>query len=134
MRRLNSVDALWLAADDDRQPLHVSMLTISEASAADGTQVDLAAVREILEQRMHLMPIFRWRLKQVPLNLDYPVFVDDPDFDIDSHLWEMASPPRATTTSSASWWAAWPRAPWTRPGASGRCTSSTASRTTAQRC
>jgi diacylglycerol O-acyltransferase / wax synthase len=92
MRRLNSVDAMWLFGDDGRQHMHVSMLTVFEATAADGTVVDLPAVRRILEQRIHLMPIFRQRLKWVPLNLDYPFFVEDPDFDIDSHLWEMALP------------------------------------------
>lgn len=28
----------------------------------------------------------------MPFGLDYPVFADDPDFDLDAHLWEMALP------------------------------------------
>ena len=36
------------------------------------------------------MPPFRARLKTVPFGLDYPVLHEDPDFDLDAHLWEMA--------------------------------------------
>jgi WS/DGAT/MGAT family acyltransferase len=45
-----------------------------------------ARVRELLEQRLHLLPPFRRRLVEVPLGLDHPRWVEDPDFNLDHHL------------------------------------------------
>ena len=38
----------------------------------------------------------RWRLAEVPFGLDYPYWVDDPDFDLDFHVRELALPPPGT--------------------------------------
>ncbi len=50
----------------------------------------------MLAERIHLLPPMRWRLAEVPLNLDYPYWVDDPDFDLDFHVRELALPPPGT--------------------------------------
>ena len=44
-------------------------------------------------ERLHLLPPFRWRLVNVPLGLDLPYWVEDPDFDVDFHIRESAVPP-----------------------------------------
>lgn len=51
-------------------------------------------VRELLEERLHLLPPFRRRLVEVPLGIDHPRWVEDPDFDLDRHLHRLviASP------------------------------------------
>lgn len=92
MRRLSSVDAQFLAIENGRAHAHVCQLTILEGASLDGRAVTLDSIRTVIEERLHLMPPFRWRLKPVPFGLDYPVFADDPDFDLDAHLWEMALP------------------------------------------
>ena len=38
----------------------------------------------------------RWRLAEVPFGLDYPYWVDDPDFDLDFHVRELALPAPGT--------------------------------------
>jgi diacylglycerol O-acyltransferase / wax synthase len=43
-------------------------------------------------ERLPLLPPLRWRLAEVPLGLDYPYWVDDPDFDLDFHIRELALP------------------------------------------
>ena len=42
---------------------------------------------------MPLLPPLRWRLVEVPFGLDYPYWLDDPDFDLDFHVRELALPP-----------------------------------------
>ena len=42
--------------------------------------------------RIHLLPPFRWRLVEVPFGLDHPYWFDDPDFDLDFHIRELALP------------------------------------------
>ncbi len=45
---------------------------------------------------MHLLPPFRRRLVQVPLGLDHPYWIEDPNFDLDFHLRHIAVPPPGT--------------------------------------
>ena len=47
----------------------------------------------MVSERLHLLPPFRWRLVNVPLGLDLPYWVEDPDFDLDFHIRESAIPP-----------------------------------------
>ena len=51
---------------------------------------------EMLAERLPLLPPMRWRLAEVPFGLDYPYWVDDPDFDLDFHVRELALPPPGT--------------------------------------
>src|SRR5688500_8460515 len=46
----------------------------------------------MLAERLPLLPPMRWRLVEVPFKLDYPYWVDDPDFDLDFHVRELALP------------------------------------------
>src|ERR1019366_7374660 len=46
-----------------------------------------------IDARTHQSPIFRRRLVEVPFRLGHPVWVDDPDFDIDYHV-RLAAVPR----------------------------------------
>ena len=44
----------------------------------------------MIAERLPLLPPFRWRLRTVPLGLDYPYWIDDPDFDVEYHVRELA--------------------------------------------
>ena len=92
MRQLTSLDAQFLALEDDRTQGHVSALATYDSEAADGRRLDAALVRELVTDRLHLLPTFRWRLAQVPLGLDHPYWVDDPSVDVDYHVRELALP------------------------------------------
>ena len=46
----------------------------------------------VLESRMPTLTPFRRRLMPVPLGLDNPRWVDDPDFDLSNHLHRVAAP------------------------------------------
>ena len=50
----------------------------------------------MLTERLPLLPPMRWRLAEVPFGLDYPYWVDDPDFDLDFHVRELALPAPGT--------------------------------------
>jgi diacylglycerol O-acyltransferase len=45
-----------------------------------------------IEERTREVPEFRRKLHQVPLHLDHPGWVDDPDFDIDHHVHRIGCP------------------------------------------
>ncbi len=92
MRQLTSLDAQFLALESARQTGHVGGLAILDPSTAPGGSLGVADIQALLEQRLALLPPFRWRLAEVPLGLDYPYWIDDPDFDLHFHVRELALP------------------------------------------
>jgi WS/DGAT/MGAT family acyltransferase len=86
MRQLTSLDAQFLALENERQTGHVGSLSIYDGD------LSCKAVRELVRQRLPHLPPFRYRLAEVPLGLDYPYWVDDAHFDLDYHVRELALP------------------------------------------
>ncbi len=92
MRQLTSLDAQFIAMEDGRTHGHVSGLGIYDPSTAPGGELTLEAIRATVSERLHLLPPFRWKLVQVPFDLDYPYWAEDPAFDLDFHIRELALP------------------------------------------
>jgi diacylglycerol O-acyltransferase / wax synthase len=86
MRQLTSLDAQFLALENSRQTGHVGSLALYEG------ELTCRNLRELVRERLPLLPPFRYRLAEVPFGLDYPYWVDDADFDLDYHVRELALP------------------------------------------
>jgi diacylglycerol O-acyltransferase len=93
MRQLTSLDAQFLALESSNQTGHVAGLTILDPSTTKSGELTFADIRNLIEERMPLLPPLRWRLVEVPFGLDYPYWLDDEDFDLDFHVRELALPP-----------------------------------------
>ncbi|MCW3038748.1 MAG: wax ester/triacylglycerol synthase family O-acyltransferase [Solirubrobacterales bacterium] len=92
MRQLTSLDAQVLALETPRQSGHVGGVAILDPSTRESGVLTGAHVQELIAERLPLLPPLRWRLHEVPLGLDYPYWVDDPHFDLDFHVRELALP------------------------------------------
>src|SRR5919112_291844 len=92
MRQLTSLDAQFLALETPRQAGHVGGVAILDPATAPGGVLDCGNMKRLLEERLPLLPPFRWKLAEVPLGLDYPYWVDDDEFDLDFHVRELALP------------------------------------------
>ncbi len=92
MRQLTSLDAQFLAMEDGCTHGHVTTLAVHDPSTAPGGTLTLDRVRELVASRMHELPPFRWRLVEVPFGLDHPYWHDDPNFDLEFHIRELALP------------------------------------------
>ena len=92
MRQLSSLDAQFLAMENPRQTGHVAGLAIYDTSTAPDGRLTCADMKQLLADRLHMLPPLRWRLVEVPFGADYPYWVDDPDFDLDFHVRELALP------------------------------------------
>lgn len=90
MRRLSGTDALFLSLESSTAYQHVGALVL--LAPGDGADVSVQRIRETTAARLHLVPKFRWRLKEVPLHLDRPVWVEDTAFDLDRHVKRIAVP------------------------------------------
>ena len=71
---------------------HVNGLGIYERPDVDDFD-PYQAFYDQLEGRLHLLEPFRRRLVTVPLGLDHPYWINDPDFDLEFHVRHIAIPP-----------------------------------------
>jgi diacylglycerol O-acyltransferase / wax synthase len=91
MRRMDGLSAFMLEQERTGAYMHTLKISILDASdIPDGW--DIRRFRESLARRIHLLPMFRWKFLKVPLGLHHPVWVDDPDFDLDYHVRRIACP------------------------------------------
>ncbi|HSO99324.1 MAG TPA: wax ester/triacylglycerol synthase domain-containing protein, partial [Solirubrobacteraceae bacterium] len=96
MRQLTGLDAQFLALESPRQAGHVGGLAVLDPSTRPNGRIELGDLQRLIEQRLPGLPPFRWRLKPVPLGLDYPYWIDDPQFDLEYHVRELALAPPPT--------------------------------------
>ncbi len=96
MRQLTALDQQFLALEDSRHYGHVGGLAVLDPSTAPGGQLTLLDLQQLIAERLPLVPPFRWRLAEVPLSLDYGYWIDDPDFDLEFHVREIALAPPGT--------------------------------------
>ena len=95
MQRLSGLDASFLYLETPSSHMHVAGLMILDPSSAEGG-VTLEDVKAVYSERLHLAPPFRRRLVEVPFGLHHPLWVEDPDFDIDYHIRATALPSPGT--------------------------------------
>ena len=87
MDQLSAQDAQFLYMESDENHIHVTAVAIFDPSTVPGGKV--VRFKEILahiENRLHMSPLFKRRLERVPLELDFPYWVEDEHFDLEYHI------------------------------------------------
>lgn len=85
MDHLSGLDATFLYLETPEQPMHVGGLNIFELPA--GYTGDFVEdLRAHITQRMHLAPVFRRKLVNMPFELANPIWVADEDLDMEYHI------------------------------------------------
>jgi diacylglycerol O-acyltransferase len=96
MQPLEGLDAAFLALETPTTPLHVGVALILDppegVRSLFSPSTHFAQIRRVIAQRLHLVGPLRQRALRVPLGLHHPVWVDDPDFDLDNHFWRASIP------------------------------------------
>ena len=72
--------------------MHIGSLSIYDQSTAPGGRVTFKEILGFFEQRLHKARAFRQRIARVPLSLDHPYWIEDPDFDLEFHVRHIALP------------------------------------------
>lgn len=91
MRQLTGLDAAFLHMEDRRLIGHVATTVIVDPSTSGGP-INADVIRDYIAERIGGMEPLRWRLVNVPLGLDLPYWVDDPNLDLDFHVRGLALP------------------------------------------
>jgi diacylglycerol O-acyltransferase / wax synthase len=90
-QQLTGLDASFLALETPHSTGHVGGLSVLDPSGAP-KPLTLARLTEVMSERLPLVPVLRRKLLNVPFGLDQPYWIDDPDFDIEYHVRELALP------------------------------------------
>ena len=91
VERLSGMDASFLYFETPSMHMHVAMTAIFDPSTMPGGY-SFEKVKEFIESRLHLVPPFRRRVVEVPFRLNHPIWVEDPDFDLDYHIRRIGRP------------------------------------------
>ncbi len=91
MERLSGMDAFFLYVETPTQHMHVTLVAVLDPEGIRGGY-DFERMRRHIAARVPLVPPLLRRLVPVPLRLHHPVWVIDPDFDIEHHVHRAALP------------------------------------------
>jgi WS/DGAT/MGAT family acyltransferase len=91
MERLSGLDAGFLHQESPTVHMHTLKIAVLDPSTVPGGY-SFERFRDELAGRLHLLPLFRKRLVEIPLGVHDPMWADDPDFDIDRHIRRTAAP------------------------------------------
>jgi diacylglycerol O-acyltransferase / wax synthase len=91
VERLSGLDASFLYFETPALHMHVALTAVFDPSTVPGGY-SFETVKQFIASRLHLVPPFRRRVVEVPFRLNHPVWVEDPDFDLDFHLRRVGAP------------------------------------------
>lgn len=92
MERLSGLDASFLYLESRAQLMHIVGLIELDPDTVEGGY-SFEKMRDVLDRRIAGLPTFRRKLRDSILNIDHPVWVEDRNFDIESHVHRVAVPP-----------------------------------------
>jgi diacylglycerol O-acyltransferase / wax synthase len=85
--RLTAVDASFLHQEGHNSHMHVGAV-----STFEGPPPEFEEFLDSLRMRLHLVPRYRQKLAEAPLQTGRPVWIDDPNFNLEYHVRQTALP------------------------------------------
>lgn len=86
MQQLSAQDAQFLYMETNKSLSQVTSVAIFDPSSAPDGTVRFKEIIEHVRSRLHTSPIYKRRIYHVPLELDYPYWIEDEHFDIEYHI------------------------------------------------
>lgn len=87
MQRLSPMDASFLHAENDSTHPNVNLVSVFEGPPPSHDEVT-----RLVASKLDQVPRYRHKLKFLPLGLGQPVWIDDPEFNLDFHIRRTALP------------------------------------------
>jgi len=72
--------------------MHVAGLCVFDPPKGAQGSFGIEDVKDMVRSRLHLAPPFRQRLVSVPFQIHFPIWIEDPNFDIDHHIKAVTVP------------------------------------------
>src|SRR5271156_5332922 len=87
MQRLTALDASFLDLETDEVGANVAWFSVLEGPAPDHDEL-----MRYIEGKLALVPRYRQKLRFLPLGIARPLWIDDPNFNLDYHIRRTALP------------------------------------------
>ncbi len=91
MERLTGLDAGFLYLETPTLHMHTLKIAVLEPPH-DPEGYSFDRFKRVLGERLHALPPFRRRLVEVPGRIHHPIWIEDPDFDLDAHVHRVEVP------------------------------------------
>jgi WS/DGAT/MGAT family acyltransferase len=92
MKQLSPIDAAFVLLETPRTPYHITMVNVYDTTTCPGRPPHFDDIVEAVRVSLPRAPSFRRKIVRVPLDLDYPYWVEDADFDLEYHMRHLALP------------------------------------------
>ncbi|MDD9371604.1 MAG: wax ester/triacylglycerol synthase family O-acyltransferase, partial [Acidimicrobiales bacterium] len=85
MERLSGLDSAFLSMETPTMHLHVAIAAVIDPTTTAGPY-SFDRLRSFVAGRLMADATFRRRVVEVPFGLNHPIWVEDPDLDLDHHI------------------------------------------------
>jgi WS/DGAT/MGAT family acyltransferase len=89
MQRLTGLDAMFFYLETPAGHMHVTGVYVLEPGERG---LSFESIRDRIGERIPLAAPFRRRLVEVPFKLHHPIWIEDPEFDLDYHVRRASLP------------------------------------------
>lgn len=91
MKRLTGLDAAFLSLETSTNHMHVMAVVVLDPTELEGG-FTASTLKRLIRSRIDKLPQFRRRVVAVPFGINQPLWVEDPGFDLDFHIRQVAVP------------------------------------------
>jgi diacylglycerol O-acyltransferase len=76
MEQLSGLDAAFVHQDSYRTPMHICAVLLYDTGEDDEHAISLAELKRLAGERLAQFPLFRRKLRRVPMGMDTPYWID----------------------------------------------------------
>lgn len=91
-RVLDPLDSAFVTLEVPSAPLHIGVIIELEVNDDLDPRARYEMIKANVAARLHEIPVLTQRILRTPFDLAWPVFAEDPEFDIDFHVIRRAVP------------------------------------------
>ena len=92
MQQLSPMDAAFLYLENESTHAHGTFVWIYDAEGCEARDISRRTLIEHMRSRVHLSAVFTRKIHRLPLDFDYPYWVDDEGFELLYHVREQPMP------------------------------------------
>jgi len=92
LKQLSPQDASFIYLETPATPMHIGSLALYDASQSPFGELTEKKIMTFFSQRLRAWPNARQRLVRVPMEADYPYWIEDRDFDVEYHIRRIGLP------------------------------------------
>lgn len=85
-RTVDPLDSAFITLEVPSAPLHIGAILELDVSDTLNARERFEEMKASIAARVHEIPVLTQRILRTPFDLAWPVYADDPDFDIDDHV------------------------------------------------